>query len=155
MKNLIPILLVLFVIVLGCGTVTKTDNTLGTSTPTPTTSTTPTSQPTSTPISTEAAARYLVGKDQELNRPADIDDIHVRRVNYLLTELISLTKEDLNQIAGATDATSDYLAKDYGRKIPREKLLEDMKAFYSDKSLKIKLKYKEVITAQAMIEYAN
>ncbi len=116
---------------------------------------TPTPKPIPTTVTLEDSARYLVGKDQDLNRPADKDDIHVKRVSYLLNELALLTKEDMNSIAGATDATADYLLKDYGRKILRERLLEDMKAFYWDKSLKVRLKYKEAITAQATIEYAN
>lgn len=116
------------------------------------------SSPITTPSdnsSVENEARVIVGLDDKQKAAANADDIRVKRVKYLLEELAKLTGETTTAIAAATDSTSDFLEDKYGKNIARQKLLEEMKAFYSSPKLKIKPSYKEAITAQAMLEYAK
>jgi hypothetical protein len=106
-------------------------------------------------ITSEDQARVLVGLDDKRRTAADADDIRVKRVRYLLEELVEKTDEDLVAIGAATDSTSTFIENKYGRDITRQKLLEDMKSFYSNPNLKLKHGYKEAITAHAILEYSK
>ncbi len=100
----------------------------------------------------EQYAQVIVAADDGSHTLATLDDIRVR---YLIDTLVKETKETTDVIATATNAASTMLENDYGKKITRQRLLEDMKAFYTDHRLKYRPKYSETIMAQAIIEYAN
>lgn len=100
-------------------------------------------------------ARVLVGTDDGGKMLPAADDIRIKRVTYLLDELARKTGEQPVEIAIATDGAADRIEKNYGRRVTREKLLEQMNEFFSDPKLKGTTTYKDAIAAKVILEYAK
>ena len=80
-------------------------------------------------------ARTLVALDRGQKMLADVDDIDVKRINYLFGVLTYQTKQPVADIANGVDHASEKIENSYGRKVTRQQLLEDMANAYSKKLL--------------------
>lgn len=104
----------------------------------------------------EQLARFLIGLDDGGKAMADINDIRVKRVRYLLWELANVTGEKTFDISAATDGAASNLESKYGKRVARQTLLEEMKGFYSDPQIrKAKPDYKDALTAHVILDYAK
>lgn len=85
----------------------------------------------------EQIAITIIGFDD--GTPPPPDDIRIKRVNYLLSEIISKTKETPFMVARKLDAAAKVFQEKYGKNVPRQQILEDLKKiFEANKSPMIK-----------------
>jgi hypothetical protein len=111
---------------------------------------------TETKITPDDQARVLVGLDRGLKSAVDADDIDVKRVRFLLNGLIATTKESAFDIGFGVDAAATDIENNFGRKVSRQQLLEDMFKNYPTLMKTTKgEKFKDVVRLWALMKYAK
>ena len=107
-------------------------------------------------ITPDDQARVLVGLDRGLKSAVDADDSDVKRVRFLLNGLIATTKESAFDIGFGVDAAATDIENNFGRKVSRQQLLEDMFKNYATLMKTAKgEKFKDVVRLWALMKYAK
>lgn len=112
--------------------------------------------PTATPseFSMDGLSQRVVADDT--GESIDVGDIRVKRTKFLLDSLSGQADETPLNIANAVSNTSQYIENNFGRRISRQQLLEDMRSLYSDpKSEAHKTPFKDAVKLYAVMKYGK
>jgi hypothetical protein len=100
-------------------------------------------------------ATLIVGADDGGKAAAPADDIRVKRVRYLLGNVMNQTKASAYDIAFGLDRATSTLEEKYGKRVTRQQLLEDINEARTRLQIKEGDKFADAILLWALLKYGK